>query len=247
MLPTMSARLIPRLPFFHALCYSSSTAAVRPEFLNSLSSSYVNPRQHIIGTDGITQTIPASAVAGISDERVLALFTSGFFGGFVFAPEWLLLTAAGGRILPVEYTGLTRETHTAPTLWRQAHVSDSQLHPVGTCFFGTFIILDKHIATESEVTTTGPRASWVDYGFGSDESSFAGCHRFQITRIEGKGRSKGNTDLTAENKVQIELQSFQCNPQKNVPFGSEILKQFHYQYARLLFANGIQSVLLRKA
>ncbi|PYI32749.1 hypothetical protein BP00DRAFT_494390 [Aspergillus indologenus CBS 114.80] len=243
----MSARWIPRPPFFHSLLHSTSTAAVRPEFLTSLSSSYVNPRHHIRGTDGITQTIPGSAVAGMSDERVLALFTSGFFGGFVFAPEWLLLTAAGGRILPVEYTGFTRETHTAPTLWRQAHVSDSQLHPVGTCFFGTFMILDKHIAAESEVTEAGQHASWVDYGFGSDESSFAGCHRFQITRIEGRGKTKDNTDLTAENKAQVELQSFQCNPQKNVPFGSEVLKQFHYQYARLLFANGIQSVLLRKA
>ncbi|OJK00081.1 hypothetical protein ASPACDRAFT_42661 [Aspergillus aculeatus ATCC 16872] len=242
----MSARLIPRPPFFHSLVHSSSTAAVRPGFLTSLSSSYVNPRQHVIGTDCITQVIPASAVAGVSDERVLALFTSGFFGGFVFAPEWLLLTAVGGRILPVGYTGFLREGHTAQTLWRRAHVSDSRLHPVGTCFFGTFMILDKHIAIESEVAEPSRRASWIDYGFGSDESSFAGCHRFQITRIEdtgGEGPSK--TDSTTESQVQVELQSFQCNPQKNVPFGSEILKQFHSQYARLLFANGIQSVLLQ--
>ncbi|RAK79345.1 uncharacterized protein BO72DRAFT_41532 [Aspergillus fijiensis CBS 313.89] len=243
----MSARLIPRSPFFHSVLHSSSTAAVRPEFLTSLSSSYANPRQHVIGTDCVTQTIPASAVAGTSDERVLALFTSGFFGGFVFVPEWLLLTAAGGRILPVGYTGFMREGHTAQTLWRRAHVSDSRLHPVGTCFFGTFMILDKHIAVESEVAEPGRRAtSWIDYGFGSDESSFAGCHRFQITRIEGsRGEGPGKTDPSAESQVQIELQSFQCNPQRNVPFGSGILKQFHYQYARLLFANGIQSVLLR--
>ncbi|RAL06953.1 uncharacterized protein BO97DRAFT_379458 [Aspergillus homomorphus CBS 101889] len=244
----MSACRIFRSPFFHSLRHSASTVAVRPEFLTSSSSLYVNPRQHVLGTDCITQTIPGSAIAGISDEKVLALFTGGFFGGFVFAFEWLLLTAGGGRILPVEFTGFPRDTYTTHAIWRHPDLSDYHLHPVGTCLVGSFMILDQHIASESEMDNTGQSASWVDYGFGSDKSSFAGCHRIQITRIaEKRRRDSFKPDTAMEDQVQIELQSFQCNPQKDVIFGPEIFRQFHYLYAKMLFANGMQSILSRQA
>ncbi|PYH40170.1 uncharacterized protein BP01DRAFT_351909 [Aspergillus saccharolyticus JOP 1030-1] len=244
----MPTRLIPRASFFRSLFHSSLTAAVRPEFLTSSSARYVNPRQHTTGGDCITQTIPSSWIAGRSDEQVLALFTSGFFGGFVFALEWLLLTAAGGRILPVGYTGFTRDAQAARTLWRQVDVSDSYLHPIGTCLFGTFMVLDKHIGPQSELIENDQRTSWVDYGFGSDKSSFAGCHRFQITTTRAhQGEGKCKIGSSTETRVQIELLGFHCNPQTNQPGAPEILKLFHWGYAKMLFANGVQSVLLGRA
>lgn len=113
-----------------------------------------------------------------------------------------------------------------------SEISHSSLLPVGSCLFGSFKVLDKQIPLNSSVQNT----SYVDYGFGSDEFGFAGCHRFQITRLE-----------RANDKplVQLELQGFHCNPQKDQPSGGKLLELFHYIYARLLFANGVQSILLR--
>jgi hypothetical protein len=99
--------------------------------------------------------------------------------------------------------------------------------------FGSFTMLDKYIAA----TPTEQDASYVDYGFGSDESIFAGCHRFQITRLP--------TQPDAEPQVQMELLHFRCNPQKNQPSIAEYIERFHYVYAKTLFANGIQSLATR--
>lgn len=94
-------------------------------------------------------------------------------------------------------------------------------------------MLDKHIAT----TPSEQDASYVDYGFGSDEYIFAGCHRFQITRLP--------TQPDTEPQVQMELLHFRCNPQKNKPSIAEYIERFHFVYAKSLFANGIQSLVTR--
>lgn len=95
---------LPRLSFFQSLRQSHYTLPVRPEFLAS-SSFHVNPRHHITATDNITQVFPESVVAGLSDEEALALFTRGFFGGFVFGFERSILRMGGWNLLPARYTG----------------------------------------------------------------------------------------------------------------------------------------------
>jgi hypothetical protein len=238
----------PRPCFFQSLGISRSTLSVRPEFLASSSFQFVNPRHHVAGTDTVSQVFPESAVAGLSDEEVLALFSRGFFGGFVFAFERTALRLGGWRVLPARYTGqqLSRlacsvanitvigfkDDPSASLIWNTSKLSNINLPPMGSCLFGSFKVLDKQIPLEP----SEQRPSYVDYGFGSDEFQFAGCHRFQVTRL-----------LRANEKplVQLELQGFYCNPQKNQPSGGKFLEWFHYIYAKLLFANGVQSVLLR--
>lgn len=102
----MTSPLLPRAVFVQSLRESSYLLPIRPEFLASSSAKLVNPRGHILNTDAVTQTFSASVVAGLSDERVLSLFTSGFFGGFVFGFERFILRIGGYRLLPARYTGM---------------------------------------------------------------------------------------------------------------------------------------------
>ena len=62
-----------------------------------------------MNTDNVTQTFPASVVAGLGDDRVLALFTSGFFCGFVFGFERFILRIGGYNIRPARYTGASEK------------------------------------------------------------------------------------------------------------------------------------------
>jgi hypothetical protein len=96
---------LPRNPFFHSLYQSRYSLPVDHEFLKSSSFNIVNPRRHRVATDTVSQVFPASAVAGLSDEKVLALFTCGFFGGVVFALERWFLAVGGWNLFPARYTG----------------------------------------------------------------------------------------------------------------------------------------------
>ncbi|CAI7665429.1 unnamed protein product [Penicillium glandicola] len=226
----MVSRWCPRLSFFQSLCISRSTLSVRSEFLTSSSFKFVNPRHHVTGTDTVSQVFPESTVAGLSDEEVLALFTRGFFGGFIFGFERTVLRLGGWKLLPARYTGF-KDDSKAIRIWNASELSTHSLPSVGSCLFGSFKVLDKQISPKSP----GQHTSYVDYGFGSDEFQFAGCHRFQITRILSSGKPL----------MQLELQGFHCNPQKNQPAATKLLIWFHYLYAKLLFSNGVQSILLR--
>lgn len=135
----------------------------------------------------------------------------------------------------------------AVTIWDRSNVPSTHLLPVGSCLFGSFRLLDKHIAEPSDHSS-----SYVDFGFGSDEFTFAGCHRFEITRlppnIDSESESEsgsGSQGKKPEPQVQIQLQHFRCNPQRNVPSVAEYVQRFHCGYAKALFANGVQSLLER--
>jgi hypothetical protein len=100
-----SSRLVPQGVFFQSLFRSSYTYPVGKDLLTSATFNFINPRHHLINTDKVSQTIPASAVAGLGDEEILALFTTGFFGGFIFRFESYLLRIWGAYLLPARYTG----------------------------------------------------------------------------------------------------------------------------------------------
>lgn len=224
---------IARSPFFRSLRQSRSSIPVRSGYLNSASINFINPRHHVISTDRTTQDFPASAVEGLSDENVLALFTRGFFGGFVFGFERIFLQLGGYRMLPAHYTDF-QPSPNAVTIWDKSALSASHLLPVGSNLFGFFQMLDKQVS----INPSEDDVSYVDYGFGSDEFIFAGCHRFQITRL--------TTRPGTEPQIQMELQSFHCNPQHNkpsIPYSG--LRRFHNAYAKALFANGVQSLISR--
>lgn len=126
-----------------------------------------------------------------------------------------------------------------------------KLAPIGSLFFGSFKLLDKHVNTspvkdDSKLALTSSEASYVDYGFGSDRYSFAGCHRFSIGSIYQEHCHKaGHTQTVSDNKeprVEIRLQSFTCNPKSKKMSNISILSWFHRLYAKLLFADGMRKI-----
>ena len=97
--------MLPRGPFFRSLRQSHYTNPVSSEFLASPSFNFVNPRHHVVATDAIIQKFPEAAISGLSDEKVLSLFSSGFFSGFIFGFERWILRIGGYNLLPACYTG----------------------------------------------------------------------------------------------------------------------------------------------
>jgi hypothetical protein len=209
-------------------------------------------------SDSVWQDFDAETFVGMNDSKILSSFTSGFFGGFIFCIEGLLLNAGAWRLLPVNFTskilllpyvpvwfdahGLTvildfSQNSPAFEIWKSSEVPEAQLCDVGTQLFGTFQLLDKHISE-----STDSQMSYVDFGFGSDNYSFAGCHRFSIMRHQIASDSKSETE-PSKPQIRISLEGFTCNPQTNKLPVPEIGKWFHALYARSLFANGVQAVL----
>ncbi|KAE8356509.1 hypothetical protein BDV28DRAFT_126763 [Aspergillus coremiiformis] len=217
-------RTLSRGPFFESLRQSYTTSPVSSEFLRSSSSGFINPRHHVVTTSCVTQHLSESEIARLSDEEVLALFTTGFFSGFVFACERSILNMGGWRLLPVQFSNFEDDL-AAITIWDHTKIPSTRLLPLGSRLFGSFKLIDKHLSISS-----GSEPSYVDYGFGSDRFAFGGCHRVQISRSP---------------QPEIQLQQFICNPSKNSPPAMRYLDRFHSVYEKLLFADGIRSVLTR--
>ena len=74
--------------------------AVPPSFLRSKAFSIVNPRGYAGSNDtrSVVIELPQSK-ASESDEQILANFVEGFFGGWVFAPERLMLQALRRKLV----------------------------------------------------------------------------------------------------------------------------------------------------
>lgn len=241
--------MIPRRPFFDCLYNCNHANYAREEFLTSRAADLVNPRHHTILSDSIWQDFDAETLAGMNDTKILSLFTSGFFGGFVFCTEGALLRAGGWRILPVHFTSMLFNTQPSqflcglsdisldfppqpetPELWSSSEVPDNHLCDIGARLFGVFQLLDKQI---SESSDSG--LSYLDYGFGSDNNSFAGCHRFSVNRHHSTSEE--------QSRIRISLEGFTCNPRENKSPASELGKWFHALYARALFANAVQAIV----
>ncbi len=85
---------------------SKFTLPVSQGFLESSSASLINPRHHRIATDQVSLRLSASSITGLDDEAVLTLFTKGFFGGWVFSIERLIMQVGGSKLLPARYSGM---------------------------------------------------------------------------------------------------------------------------------------------
>lgn len=71
----------------------------------SNSAKLVNPRHHVTNSDEVSWTLDVNTLRGMDDRKVLSLFTVGFFGGYVFGMERMLLRAGAWNLLPVHFTG----------------------------------------------------------------------------------------------------------------------------------------------
>ncbi|RDL32019.1 uncharacterized protein BP5553_09421 [Venustampulla echinocandica] len=222
--------------FLNILRSQTFTYPVSREFLTSTSAQIVNPRDHRVATDQVSTTLPASSVEGLNDEAILALFTTGFFGGVIFAPERAILRMGVWKWLPAHYSTFNSK-QPKNIIWRVSDIPKTTLVPIEDVLFGSFKVIDAKIKSTSD-----PSPSYVDFGFGSDSASFAGCHRFCVIRNPEETKD-GPSE--ADSGVEIRLEHFRCNPVKNVDSWAEYIPWLHYWYAKLLFADGIRSLLRR--
>ncbi|GFG16533.1 hypothetical protein IFM5058_08005 [Aspergillus udagawae] len=79
-----------------SLPLGTGLAAYTRAHQNSPTMALANPRGMPVYGDSYTIRIPLRDLKpGISDEEILARFSKGFFGGWVFAPEWWALRVTG--------------------------------------------------------------------------------------------------------------------------------------------------------
>lgn len=83
------------------------TRSVSTDYLSSRTLTLINPRKHKFSADTVSLYLPAEKIEHLSDERILALFTKGFFGGPAFRLESLFMKGVGYRILgPPRFDGV---------------------------------------------------------------------------------------------------------------------------------------------
>ncbi|KAG9236591.1 hypothetical protein BJ875DRAFT_218022 [Amylocarpus encephaloides] len=241
----MQPNLTHTTPFLTLLRHQTFTYTLPPSstLLTSKTMTLVNPLSHIIKTDCVSLRLPASTIAGLDDEAVLALFTRGFFGGWVFAIEGVMMRLGLYKIFSNKYSGF-KSPREDRLIWGMRNVPPRKLISLGDRIFGSFKHLDSHIDT---CPTTG--GSYVDFCFGSDTAIFGGCQRFSIRHLDLSTKRQIESDETSmlkeEDEIEISLEHFRCNPVKNEDSWAELIPWVHYWYARLLAADAVRSILRR--
>ncbi|RGP79203.1 hypothetical protein FLONG3_2639 [Fusarium longipes] len=187
-------------------------------FISSKSAGEIlNAKKHVYHSDWrfMTLDIPAEH-HDISDQVLLAKFVKGFFGGAVLRPERLILQTVGIDLVSF------------------SNIPEATLLPINSVLFGVFQVLDSRIVNpKSSKSLTKQTESYVDFGFGSDSTGFAGVHRFSVVR---------SPDETKEKKVQIHFQHMTCNPTVNKPLSPQWMLGFHEMYADYLFRDGVAEI-----
>ncbi|OAA80360.1 hypothetical protein LEL_03846 [Akanthomyces lecanii RCEF 1005] len=197
-----------------------------PSFVESHTiHNYVNPlnkASRVLDTHSVTLTVPLNK--GISDETILAQATKSFFNGWVFYPE---ATALGlSKPEDSKYSKLASTTVPAH-IWSASELSENALPELHTVLFGLFRLADIHLADGASKAPSSSGQSHADFLFGSDMTTFAGCHRISVERQE--------VDATeGTQRIKVQLQCYACNPKSDAT-GSSVLLRFHRLYASALF------------
>lgn len=112
--------------------------------------------------------------------------------------------------------------------------------------FGAFQVIDFRIRGQSNASDTDPvpsDESYVDFGFGSDQSRFAGVHRFSLSRSDSEAEKTKQSTGAAPTVVRITHSGLACNPSHNKLITPLFVFTFHKFYAMLLYREGVAQVL----
>ncbi|KAF5489779.1 hypothetical protein CGCS363_v011805 [Colletotrichum siamense] len=198
---------------------------------SSTIKDIVNPRNHVSTSDSryVDLTLPKNA-SKVTDERILAAFTHGFFGGKVFAPERIVLAAIGRDFTGFEGVGTNSELR---RVWTVSGVSSLKLPTLHSLLFGAFQVCNIELQYEDKDAGDGPSTrSSIDFAYGSDQGRFAGAHRFSVIRNSNRS-----------DEIRVVFESLSCNPTVNKPFAPEFALVFHRVYAMLLFQDSFASLV----
>lgn len=128
-------------------------------------------------------------------------------------------------------------------LWSLNDVETGILPQLNTKLFGAFQVVDRKTEVQTlRLGSDGHQSSYVDFGYGSEQSQFAGFHRFMVCRDKVADSNKDGVS-GSDGTVTITFASMTCNPTVNKPFAPRILIGFHSIYASLLFREGMARVM----
>ncbi|PMD24636.1 hypothetical protein NA56DRAFT_677644 [Hyaloscypha hepaticicola] len=204
--------------------------SLSPSCLLSLSLRIINPHSHIAATDSRLITFSKRELGEMTDEEVLARCLRGFYAGWVFWPEKLLifgLRSLGRKLVAVGFEGVDMD---GPQIVDPLDLSREKLPEKGTVLLGgNFMVLDKYVKG----------GDWI----GDNRKGFAGLHRFEVERIRDGERGGVQDGEEEEGGVQLWYSSISCHPTRNkLPLPAWMFG-FHEFYAQCLFRDGVAEVL----
>ncbi|KAI8623681.1 hypothetical protein F5Y19DRAFT_353073 [Xylariaceae sp. FL1651] len=218
------------------------------EHIESHPMTLLDPSGHPTQQDSSCIRIPVRKLkADLSNEEILRRFTYGYFGGWIFTPERVLLRLfrlSITKISALDDIHRNRELSLVPNNWSLSALSRTRSPPLGSLLFGNFLLLDCSAASVQErnqiysspVQACKPNHAFAEFIAGSDKSVFAVSQRFEVVREEsGPGHETEWVIITASHIL--------CNPLTGQRIIPDWMGLFHRIYAKLLFADGILEVL----
>ncbi|KAG8164442.1 hypothetical protein KVR01_006360 [Diaporthe batatas] len=219
---------------------------------NSVAVTKLNTLKRDLYQHRITLEISANRLKpGIENNEILARFTQGFFGGWVFSPErWFFNYTRLSLTNTDKLENIELERSPIQEVWDLSSLSQKSLPPSGSLLFGIFLLSEKlplktagQPGTREPIANTAPGGDgdFVSAEFvagGSDAYELVSSHRFEVTRENG--RKEGKQDI-----VTVTFSHVSCNSVTGRPY-STFFQWLHNVYARLLFADGIRAVLEAK-
>ncbi|PTD11097.1 hypothetical protein FCULG_00011575 [Fusarium culmorum] len=218
-----------------------ATSFVAAVTAGGVYSFTVSRRVSLVDKNLITRSedIPESFISSKSAGEILNAKKH------VYHSDWRFITLdipPTAEMSLIKFFGLdlVRFSKEAPVprrnLWSLQDIPEKNILPINSVLFGVFQVLDSHVSDlENTKNSTKKTESYVDFGFGSDSTGFAGVHRFTVVRQQADSNSK-------EQQVQIHFQHMTCNPIVNKPLSPQWMLGFHEMYADYLFRDGVAEI-----
>ncbi|KAG6354353.1 hypothetical protein INS49_004370 [Diaporthe citri] len=218
----------------------------------SAAVAILNPQKQDLFQHRITMEIPTTRLKpGLDNNEILARFTQGFFGGWIFSPErWVVLLLTDVPSETPGFDNVNLEESPIREVWDLEALSAKAPPPSGSLLFGNFLLAESvsnattRRETEQPPAKPGPQgprdfASAEFVAGGSKTFELISSHRFEVAR-EHDREEKGGRDL-----VTVTFSHVSCKSVAGRPY-STFFRLLHLVYARLLFANGIRAILETK-
>ncbi|KAL4867497.1 hypothetical protein BDV12DRAFT_186670 [Aspergillus spectabilis] len=186
--------------------------------------------------------------SGIDDEEILARFSRGYFGGWMFTPERWIAPYVQGIIDHDVFARSRVPGYATSDIYKISSpngLSSKHLPPLGACLFSLYYLLESSICSPGYRTevflssgqTPRPDRSFVEYAGRTKGRSLAASHQFEVIR-EAPVSTPGG-----EEYVTIIYSHVRSNPRTGGRVYSRPMTAMHICYAHLLFADGIREVL----
>ncbi|OQE44095.1 hypothetical protein PENCOP_c002G08837 [Penicillium coprophilum] len=169
-----------------------------PGHSKSFPLSVLNPKHYPVDQESYSLRIPAKNLPhGITDEEVLARFSKGVFGGWIFTPErWMAPFAQ--YLIDSEVTSSSDPALSGHPIWKLESLSRNTLPPLGSTLFGLLTLFDTSACTEARRISVFPESqdiprpnfAFAEYAGRTKSLGLAASHRFEVNR-----ELKGSEDV----------------------------------------------------